>query len=47
MNLSVLPYVGEEKVNDFIKTLVRRRGWYAEVMQEGIIKKGDSIEELF
>lgn len=45
-NLTVLPYVGEKKITEFMKTLIRRRGWYAKVMQEGIVKKGDSIEQF-
>ena len=44
--LGVLPYVGD-KVNDFIKTLVGRRGWYAKVIREGRITQGDSIDQVF
>jgi len=36
-NLSVLPYVGKTKINEFIKTLMHRRGWYARVLKEGLI----------
>ena len=42
-NLSVLPYVGEAKINVFIKTLLNRRGWYARVIKPGTIKPGDLI----
>ncbi len=42
-NLSALPYVGEEKVMEFIETMKNRRGWYAKVLKEGIVKKNDSI----
>ena len=45
-NLHILPYVGEEKAPLFIKTLINRRGWYARVLQEGLVKKGDTISEL-
>ncbi len=45
-NLHILPYVGEQKVPAFIKTLVNRRGWYARVLREGHIKKGDHISEI-
>lgn len=53
-NLESLPYVTEEKVADFIKTLthmeggtlVNRRGWYAAVLQEGTVSQGDAIEPL-
>jgi MOSC domain-containing protein YiiM len=45
-NLSVLSYVGEEKVNEFIKTLVGRRGMFAKVLQEGEVHMGDEIKEI-
>ncbi len=35
--LSVLPYVGQEKLKEFVQTLVNRRGWYARVLKEGSI----------
>ena len=40
-NLNVLPYVDEEKVSTFIKTLMNRRGWYARVIKEGLVSSGD------
>ena len=40
-NLNVLPYVGEDKVSTFIKTLMNRRGWYARVIKEGLVSSGD------
>lgn len=40
-NLNVLPYVGEDKVSTFIKTLMKRRGWYARVIKEGLVSSGD------
>ncbi|MBT3590539.1 MAG: MOSC domain-containing protein [Candidatus Marinimicrobia bacterium] len=45
-NLAVLPYVGEDKLNEFIKTLMHRRGWYAKVIKEGTVKTGDPIQQL-
>lgn len=45
-NLALLPYVGDEKITDFMRTLVDRRGWYAKVLQEGTIKTGMTIDEL-
>lgn len=43
--LSCLDYVGKTRVNSFIKTLVGRRGWYAKVLQAGLIERGDLISE--
>ncbi|MBS3123946.1 MOSC domain-containing protein [Candidatus Woesearchaeota archaeon] len=45
-NLSVLSYVGEEKIKNFMRTLIGRRGWYAKVLVEGKVEKGDSIEKI-
>ena len=42
-NLNVLPYVGKDKTSTFIKTLIKRRGWYARVIKEGIVSSGDSV----
>ena len=42
-NLSVLPYVGEERVTEFIKTIKGRRGWYAKVIDEDTVSIGDKI----
>ena len=44
--LYTLPYVGNEKGPGFIKTMLGRRGWYAKVVQEGEVKKSDSIEKI-
>lgn len=43
--LSCLDYVGDTGVNDFIKTLIGRRGWYAKVLRAGPIERGDLILE--
>lgn len=37
-NLSVLPYIGHERKKEFIKALVKRRGWYARVLKEGRVR---------
>ena len=46
MTLKHLSYVGSEKVKDFIKTLVKRRGWYARVLKPGHISRGDTISNI-
>ncbi len=42
-NLYLLPYVGEQKGPQFLKTMSGRRGWYARVIKEGTVRKGDVI----
>ena len=42
--LESLDYVGKKNKNIFIKTLINRRGWYAKVLREGLIRTGDSFE---
>ncbi|MBI4020355.1 MAG: MOSC domain-containing protein [Candidatus Aenigmarchaeota archaeon] len=42
-NLYLLPFVGKERGPHFLKTMLNRRGWYARVLQEGLIAKGDAI----
>ncbi len=44
--LYVLPYVGEEKGPEFLKTTLDRRGWYARVVKEGQVKRFESIAEV-
>mgnify|MGYP001038902452 CR=1 FL=1 len=39
-----LPYLGEEKGPEFIKTIKDRRGWYARVLEEGVVKNGYSFQ---
>jgi len=41
--LAQLSYVGEEKLADFISAMKNRRGWYAKVLNEGVIRKGDEF----
>ena len=45
-NLALLQYVGEEKITDFMRTLVNRRGWYAKVLKEGTLEQGMTVEEI-
>ena len=45
--LQVLSYVQKTNLKDFIKTLLRRRGWYAKVIKPGHIHIGDPVEILF
>ena len=45
-NLSVLPYVGKTKINEFIKTLMYRRGWYARVLKEGLIEQNCPVKQI-
>jgi MOSC domain-containing protein YiiM len=42
-NLYLLPYVGKSKGPDFLKVMLGRRGWYARVLDEGRVRKGDRI----
>ncbi len=44
-NLYILPYVGDEKGPSFLKVMLGRRGWYARVIQEGTVRKGDEIRD--
>jgi MOSC domain-containing protein YiiM len=44
-NLYLLPYVGREKGPAFLKTMLGRRGWYARVIKEGRVRKGDAITQ--
>ena len=44
-NLLLLPYVGATKGPAFLKLMLGRRGWYARVLAEGSVTKGDSITE--
>lgn len=38
-----LPYLGEKKGPEFFKTVKGRRGWYARVLEAGVVKTGDQI----
>ncbi|HKS59420.1 MAG TPA: MOSC domain-containing protein [Thermoplasmata archaeon] len=43
-NLYLLPYVGEERGPEFIKTMLHRRGWYCRVLASGVVRVGDPVE---
>lgn len=45
-NLYLLPYVGDERGPEFIKTTLGRRGWYCRVLRPGMIHVGDVITTL-
>jgi len=45
-NLFLLPYVGRVRGPEFLKTTLGRRGWFATVLEPGIVRKGDPIELL-
>ncbi|HYM40035.1 MAG TPA: MOSC domain-containing protein [Thermoplasmata archaeon] len=44
-NLYLLPYVGAAKGPAFLQVMTGRRGWYARVLREGVIRRGDPITE--
>jgi MOSC domain-containing protein YiiM len=43
-NLYLLPYVGARRGPEFVRTLLHRRGWFARVVREGTVRRGDPIE---
>lgn len=45
-NLFLLSYVGESRGPDFLRTTLGRRGWYARVLGEGVVRAGDTIAEV-
>ena len=45
-NLYALPYVGKTKGPQFLKTILGRRGWFAQVDAGGMVRRGDRIELL-
>lgn len=44
-NLYLLPYVGQERGPEFLKVMMGRRGWYARVLREGRVGRGDAVTE--
>lgn len=42
-NLHLLPYVGRAKEQEFLRTTLDRRGWYARVLRPGAVQRGDAI----
>ena len=45
-NLFALPYVGSVRGPTFLKAMLGRRGWFARVLEEGTVRKGDPIHEV-
>lgn len=45
-NLYQLPYVGPERGPEFLRATLDRRGWYARVIREGMVRTDDPIELL-
>jgi MOSC domain-containing protein YiiM len=45
-NLFQLPYVGPERGPEFLKVTLGRRGWYARVLHEGVVRTDDPVERL-
>lgn len=45
-NLYLLPYVGDAKGPAFVKTMMGRRGWYARVLREGVVRVGDAVARM-
>jgi MOSC domain-containing protein YiiM len=45
-NLFALPYVGAVRGPTFLKTMLGRRGWFARVIEEGTVRKGDAIRTV-
>ena len=39
-----LPYIGDERGQEFMKIVKDRRGWYARVLEEGVVSAGDIIK---
>ena len=44
--LYTLPYIGPGRGPAFVRTLHGRRGWYARVLQEGTLRRGDPVRVL-
>jgi MOSC domain-containing protein YiiM len=42
-NLYLLPYVGATRGPAFLKATLGRRGWYAKVLREGVVRTDDLI----
>ncbi len=43
-NLKALPYVDDNNIEEFKRLLYDKRGWYARVLEEGVIQVGSPIE---
>lgn len=42
-NLYGLPYVGPERGPEFLKAMLGRRGWYARVLRDGLVRTDDPV----
>ncbi len=42
-NLYQLPYIGPSRGPEFVRTLLKRRGWYARVVRDGTVRRGDPM----
>ncbi|MEE2876716.1 MAG: MOSC domain-containing protein [Candidatus Neomarinimicrobiota bacterium] len=42
--LHSLPYVGQDRGPEFVKTMMGRRGWYARVLKAGEVSVGNACE---
>ena len=45
-NLFLLHYVGASRGPGFLRIMMGRRGWYARVLKEGLVKTGDRLTEV-
>ena len=45
-NLFALPYVGEKRGPAFLRATLGRRGWYARVVEPGVVRTGDPIARV-
>ncbi|HYA11288.1 MAG TPA: MOSC domain-containing protein [Thermoplasmata archaeon] len=45
-NLFLLPYVGRDRGPEFLKATLGRRGWFARVLSEGVVRRGDPVEAV-
>jgi MOSC domain-containing protein YiiM len=45
-NLGVLPWVGPERLTEFIRIMRDRRGWYCSVEEAGRVVTGDAIKAV-
>jgi MOSC domain-containing protein YiiM len=45
-NLYLLPYVSAAKGPEFLKVMLDRRGWYARVLREGLVRTNDPVERV-
>jgi MOSC domain-containing protein YiiM len=44
--LHSLPYVGEARGTEFVKTMVDRRGWYARVLTGGVVRLDSPVRMI-